>query len=71
MITLTDGCHAIELIHEAVAAGERQNKACAILETSSRTYQRWTQENTVTNGRRPDAQRPFPANFRLPRSSLE
>jgi len=71
MIPLTDRCHAIELIYEAVAAGARQNKACAILEISSRTYQRWTQEDTVSSDRRPDARRPAPVNKLSPEEREE
>ena len=41
MISHFDRRHAVELIDEAVTAGARQHKACAILELS--TYQRWTQ----------------------------
>jgi len=62
MIGLADRRQAVELIDEAVAAGARQHKACAILEISSRTYQRWTQDTAVLSDRRPDAQRPVPAN---------
>jgi len=62
MISLPDRRHAVELIEEAVAAGARQRKACKILAISARTYQRWTQEVTVVSDRRPEAQRPVPAN---------
>ena len=44
MISHFDRRHAVELIDEAVTAGARQHKACAILELSARTYQRWTQD---------------------------
>ena len=40
MISHFDRRHAVELIDEAVTAGARQHKACAILELSARTYQR-------------------------------
>jgi putative transposase len=62
MISTPDRRHAIELIEQAVATGARQHKACEILEISSRTYQRWTQEAAVLSDRRPGAQRPVPAN---------
>ena len=62
MIGPEDRRHAVELIEEAVAAGARQHKACAILEISSRTYQRWTQNAQGLRDGRPDAQRPTPAN---------
>ena len=32
---------AIELINEAVSAGARQHKACAVLGVSCRTMRRW------------------------------
>ena len=47
MISHFDRRHAVELIDEAVTAGARQHKACAILELSARTYQRWTQDVAV------------------------
>ena len=62
MISAPDRRHAVELIEEAVTAGARRRKACEILEISSRTYQRWTQEEAVLSDRRPGAQRPVPAN---------
>jgi len=62
MINLADRHHAVELIEEAVAAGARQHKACGLLDLSVRTYQRWTQDETVLSDGRPDAQRPVPAN---------
>lgn len=61
MIGLADRRRALALIKEAVAAGARQRKACEILEISSRTYQRWPQDQTVVRDRRPEAQRPTPA----------
>jgi transposase InsO family protein len=62
MISHSDRRHAVELIDEAVTAGARQHKACAILELSTRTYQRWTQEETVLIDGRRGAERPVPAN---------
>jgi len=62
MITHADRCQAVALIDEAVAAGARCHKACAVLGLSVRTYQRWTRGNTVRADRRPDAERPAPAN---------
>ena len=50
------------MIDEAITAGARQHKACEILEISSRTYQRWTQDKAVLSDGRPGAQRPVPAN---------
>jgi len=62
MISHADRRHAVELIDEAVTAGARQRKACEILEISSRTYQRWTQDEAVVSDNRPEAQRPVPVN---------
>lgn len=62
MIKASDRQQAVTLIDEAVAAGARQHKACAILELSPRTYQRWTREGTVSGDGRPGAERPTPAN---------
>ena len=62
MISHADRRHAVALIDEAITAGARQRKACGILEISVRTYQRWTQDETVVSDRRPEAQRPIPAN---------
>ena len=50
------------MIDEAVTAGARQHKACAILELSARTYQRWTQDVAVLSDARPSAERPVPSN---------
>lgn len=47
---------------EAVAAGARKHKACAEVGISLRTYQRWTQEDTLRVDRRATAKRPVPAN---------
>ncbi len=41
MIVLADRQVAIELIAEAVAAGARRHKACAVLDITVRTLQRW------------------------------
>ena len=62
MISHFDRRHAVELIDEAVTAGARQHKACAILELSARTYQRWTQDVAVLSDARPSAARPVPSN---------
>lgn len=71
MIELADRCHAVVLIDEAVTAGARQHQACAILEISSRTYQRWTKAGDVLSDRRPVAQRPAPANKLSPEEREE
>ena len=52
---------AVELIHEACTAGARLAPACAVLEISVRTYQRWRKPDGAQDGRR-NANRPRPAN---------
>ncbi len=62
MISAPDRCEAVELVEEAMARGARQEKACALLGISVRTYQRWTREGGIEPDRRPEAPRPAPAN---------
>ena len=62
MISTQDRRHAIELIDEAVAAGARQERACAGLGLSVRTVQRWRRDGALTEDRRPSAARPTPPN---------
>jgi putative transposase len=62
MISPTDRRHGVALIEEAIAAGARQHKACALLEISARTYQRWARDASAVIDRRPHAVRPQPAN---------
>ena len=62
MISTQDRHEAIELIEEAVAAGARRARACALLGLSVRTVQRWTRDGEVTEDRRPSAERPTPPN---------
>lgn len=63
MISHSDRREAIELIEEACRLGLTQKKACAVLQLSQRTYQRWRQDDDeVRADGRPDAQRPVPAN---------
>ena len=54
----------LELVAEAVAAGARQGRACAVLGVSARTVQRWARDG-VHDGR-PRASRPTPANALSP-----
>lgn len=54
--------HAVELISEAVASGAARFKACAELEISVRTYQRWIVDGGIKTDGRPGAQRPEPKN---------
>jgi putative transposase len=62
MISTQDRHEAVALIDEAVAAGARKAKACAVLGLSLRTVQRWTRDGGVSADRRPSAQRPRPPN---------
>lgn len=62
MICHADRCQAVALIDETVAAGARCRKACEVLGISVRTYQRWTRGDAVSTDRRPEADRPVPAN---------
>ena len=59
MISAPDRQEAIQLIAEAVGAGARQARACAVLRLSARTVQRW--RHRPVDGR-PGAQRNPPAN---------
>jgi hypothetical protein len=62
MISAPNRRKAIELIKESIAAGATATKACAELEFSLRTYQRWTSEEGVKTDGRLNAVRPAPAN---------
>ncbi len=66
MINAPDRRRTVELIEEAVDAGASPKKACEVLEISSRTYKRWTQEGEVKADGRPNAERPEPANKLTP-----
>ena len=51
------------MVHEAVANGARKAEACAILNLSVRTVQRWVQDdNEVRADQRKEADRPAPSN---------
>ncbi|GHD71375.1 transposase [Vogesella fluminis] len=62
MTSLPDRQQFVTWFEEAVAAGASQTAACAELNLSLRTIQRWTQEGTVRADARPSADRPTPAN---------
>ena len=53
---------AVGLISEAVASGAARFRACAELEISVRTYQRWTVDGNIKTDGRPSSQRPEPKN---------
>lgn len=53
---------AVELINEAVASWAARFKACAELEISVRTYQRWIVDGNIKTDGRPSAQRSEPKN---------
>ena len=46
-----DRINIIELILEARSSGARQAKACEVIGISDRTYQRWSQDNNLRDGR--------------------
>jgi len=52
----------VALIDEALANGARRHRACEVLRITVRTYQRWTRTGEVASDRRPEAERPEPAN---------
>jgi len=62
MTSLPDRQQFVAWFEEAVAAGASQAAACAELNLSLRTVQRWTREGTVHADARPSAVRPRPAN---------
>jgi putative transposase len=62
LITLTDRQEHIALIHQAVASGARQDKACEVIGLSARTLQRWQVNGIIGEDKRPTAARPTPIN---------
>lgn len=62
MISLPDRQQAVTLIEEAQSSGARLVKACALLNLSIRTYQRWTARKAVKADQRPLVSRPVPIN---------
>jgi transposase InsO family protein len=63
MISVPDRRQAVELIDEACHAGARQAMACAVLDLSVRTYQRWQEapgDEEIRVDGRPTAMRPAP-----------
>jgi hypothetical protein len=65
LIAAADRQRAIELIDEAVAAGARCHRACAILEIDVRTLQRWKRASRLAvagDQRKVAAQARTPAN---------
>lgn len=62
MTSLPDRQHAVSLIQEAQSNGAPLVKACALLNLSVRTYQRWTANQLVHADQRPIAPRPAPHN---------
>ena len=52
----------VEWLTEAITNGARKKPACGELGISLRTFQRWTQENTMKPDGRTTAIRPVPAN---------
>lgn len=62
MTSLPDRQHAVALIAEANHSGARLAKACALMNLSVRTYQRWTADEAVREDQRPVVPRPAPTN---------
>ena len=62
MTSLPDRQQAVTLIQEAQGNGARLVKACALLNLSIRTYQRWTADKAVSADQRPVVPRPAPTN---------
>src|SRR5690554_2220169 len=62
MTSLPDRQQAATLIQEAQGNGARLVKACALLNLSIRTYQRWTADKAVSADQRPVVPRPAPTN---------
>jgi len=52
----------VTLVQDAQRDGARLAKACQVMGINVRTYYRWVAEGEVTADRRPDADRPEPAN---------
>ena len=61
MIASEDRQTTLDLVADAVKAGARQSKACAVLEISERTLQRW-QRDRPTDKRQEGAAKRCPAN---------
>ncbi|MDN6294681.1 MAG: IS3 family transposase [Alkalibacterium sp.] len=62
MISDSDRVLAVKLINQARVDGARLAPACAVLNISERTYQRWIKEGSVKKDKRPHAKRPTPKN---------
>lgn len=62
MTVLEHRKHCIELISEALEAGARLHKACALIGIDPTTFRRWRQGNDVREDQRPLAVRPEPSN---------
>ncbi len=52
----------VESINQAVTQGARKYKACETIGLEIRTLQRWVNDDTVNDDKRPKAKRPEPAN---------
>ena len=62
MISPSDRVLAVELIQEANQNGARIARACAELNISVRTYERWVSDGGIKKDKRPHALRPEPKN---------
>lgn len=62
MTSLPDRQQAVTLIEQAQSSGARLEKACALLNLTVRTYQRWTTDKVVKADQRPLVPRAAPSN---------
>ena len=54
MTGISERRQVMGLLTEALSAGARQDRACAVLGLSARTVQRWQPDETVRSDRRPE-----------------
>ena len=56
----TDRQCLLETVEQAVEAGARMEKACAVINISPRTLKRWKPDQQIYSDQRPEAKRPTP-----------
>lgn len=71
MTSLPDRQQILSLVQEAQNKGARLDKACALMNLSLRTYQRWKTSKSIQADQRPLADRPSPANKLSPQEREE
>lgn len=62
LIPLSERQRIVRLVHEAMSAGARKERACKTIELSIRSLQRWSATGSVIEDRRITVQRPEPIN---------